>query len=276
MNFINRISNGWKISMNSFTILKKNKQLLIFPILSGISMLLMIGVFLGGILAASGWNIELIKTDNKLTNYAIMFGFYFINYFVVVFFNMALIHCSKLFFDGEEATVSAGIKFSCSRIGVILSWSLFAATVGTILKIIQENTGSIGKIITGLIGIVWTITTFFVVPVIAYENLGAIAAFKRSALLMKEKWGESLGASFSLGLIQFLVILITAIPVILIMIYINPIAGALLGVTAAIIIFAWFSAAKTLFVSSVYHNITGNLNDHFDQQIIDSLFVAKK
>ena len=122
----------------------------------------------------------------------------------------------------------------------------------------------------------WTITTFFVVPVIAYENLGAIAAFKRSASLMKEKWGESLGASFSLGLIQFLVILLTAIPVILIMVYINVIAGALLGATAAIIIFAWFSAAKTLFVSSVYHNITGNLNDHFDQQIIDSLFVAKK
>ena len=276
MNFFDRFSNGWKIAMNSFTILKKNKQLLIFPILSGISMLLMMAVFVAGIFAASGWDAELINTNNKFANVAVTFGFYFINYFVVVFFNMALIHCSKLFFDGEEVTVAAGIKFSWSRIGVILSWSLFAATVGTILKSIQESTGIIGKIITGLIGIVWTVTTFFVVPVIAYENLGPIDAFKRSALLMKEKWGESLGASFSLGLVQFFVLLLAAIPIILISIYIHIIAGIVLGVMSVIIIFAVFSAAQTLFVSSVYHNITGNINEHFDQQIIDNLFVAKK
>ena len=276
MNLFNRLSNGWKISMNSFTILKKNQQLLIFPILSGISMLLMMAVFLAGILAAAGWDVGLINTHNKLINYGLLFCFYFVNYFIVVFFNMALIHCSKLFFDGEEVTVSAGIKFSISRIGIILSWSLFAATVGTILKIIQENTGSIGKIITGLIGIVWSVTTFFVVPVIAYENLGPLAAYKRSALMMKEKWGESLGATFSLGLVQFLAFLIAAIPVLLIAVYISLFAGILLGVLTTILIFAIFSAAQTLFISAVYNNITGNLNEHFDQQIIDGLFIVKK
>jgi nitrate reductase gamma subunit len=275
MNFFDRLGAGWKISMNSFSILKKNKQLIIFPVLSGISLLLMMGLFVVGILAAAGWDVDYINTDNQVMNYAIVFGFYFVNYFIVVFFNMALIHCSKLYFDGEEVTVNAGIKFSMSRIGVIFSWALFAATVGTILKIIQENTGIIGKIITGLLGIVWGVTTFFVVPVIAYENLGPVAAFKRSSQMMKAKWGESLGATFSLGLVQMIVLLLLAVPVVLIAVYVNPILGIGIGIMAGFLVFATFSAAETLFVSSVYHNITGSMEDHFDQQLVDSLFRKK-
>jgi hypothetical protein len=276
MNFFDRLSSGWTISMNSFSILKKNKQLIIFPILSGISLVLTAAVFILGILAVAGWDVEYIKTDNRVMNYALLFGFYFVNYFIVVFFNMALIHCSKLYFEGEEVTVSKGLQFSASRIGVILSWAMFAATVGTILKIIQENTGTIGKIVTGLLGFVWGITTFFVVPVIAYENLGPVDAFKRSAELMKNKWGESLGATFSLGLVQMVVVILAAIPVCLIAGYVNMFAGIFIGIIAGVTIFAVFSAAQTIFISSVYNNVTGNIDEHFNQQIIDSLFTAKK
>jgi hypothetical protein len=276
MNFFDRLSSGWKISMNSFSILKKNKQLIIFPILSGISLVLTAGVFILGVLAVAGWDVDYIKTDNRVLNYALLFGFYFVNYFIVVFFNMALIHCSKLYFDGEEVTVSKGLQFSASRIGVIVSWAMFAATVGTILKVIQENTGTIGKIVTGLLGFVWGITTFFVVPVIAYENLGPVDAFKRSAQLMKNKWGESLGATFSLGLVQMAAVLLAAIPVFLIAAYVNIFAGIFIGIVAGVAIFAVFSAAQTIFISSVYNNVTGNIDEHFNQQIIDSLFTAKK
>lgn len=275
MNFFDRLSTGWRITMNSFAILKKNRQLIIFPILSGISLLLMMGIFILGIFALAGWDVDYINTDNDVVNYAIMFLFYFVNYFVVVFFNMALIHCSKLYFNGEEVSVSIGLKFSASRIGVILSWALFAATVGTILKIIQENSGWLGKIITGLVGIVWGITTFFVVPVIAYENLGPVAAFKRSTQLMKEKWGESLAATFSLGLIQTLVFLLAMVPIFLIASYVNIFIGIALAVVVGFLIFAVFSATQTIFISSVYHNITGKIDDHFDQKLIDSLFVKK-
>lgn len=276
MSFFDRLSNGWTITMNSFSILKKNKQLIIFPILSGISLILLFAIFVVGALAVAGWNVDFINTDDKVTNYLVLFAFYFVNYFVVVFFNMALIHCSRLYFQGEEVTISKGIQFSLSRISVIFSWSLLAATVGTILKAIQENSGSIGKIVTGLIGVVWNIATFFVVPIIAYENVGPIDAVKRSSQLMKEKWGESLASTFSLGLIQMLVIFVVAIPIVLIAMYINPIVGGLLGVLAAFIIFAVFSAAQTLFISSVYSNVTGNIDEHFNQQMIDGLFVHKK
>ncbi|MBS1654274.1 MAG: hypothetical protein JSU05_05460, partial [Bacteroidetes bacterium] len=157
MSFFDRLSNGWKISMNSFKVLKENKQLIIFPVLSGISLVLVMGSFVVAILAAAGWNVDSIDTENtsQVTYYLYLFGFYLVNYFIVVFFNMALIHCTRMYFHGEEVSVKAGIQFSLSRIGVIFSWAVFAATVGTILKAIQENSGTVGKIITGLIGIVW-------------------------------------------------------------------------------------------------------------------------
>ncbi len=90
-----------------------------------------------------------------------MFAYYIVNYFIVVFFNMALIHCTSLYFKGEEPSIRKGIGFSVSRIGVIFSWAVLAGSVGALLKIIQKNVGSRGKIITGLIGVVWSVATFF-------------------------------------------------------------------------------------------------------------------
>lgn len=276
MSFLDRLSNGWKISINSFKILKENQQLIIFPILSSISLLLIIGSFFVAVMGDAGWYIDNIAEPGTATAYLLIFLFYFVNYFIVVFFNMALIHCTRLYFKGEEATVRKGLEFSISRIGTIFSWALFAGTVGTILRIIQEEAGWIGKIVTSVLGIVWSIATFFVVPVIAYEDLGPIAAFKRSSQLMKQKWGESLAGTFSFGLIQFMGILIVAGVLFLVGSLIHPIAGIALAVFGAFMVISIISAAETIFVSAVYHDVTDDPVTHFNKALIDDLFVNKK
>jgi hypothetical protein len=103
MGFFDRLSNGWQISMNSFKVLKENQQLIIFPILSGISLALVIGSFTAGILASAGWDPDNIQGNSSAITYLLLFAFYLVNYFIVVFFNMALIHCTRLYFRGEEA-----------------------------------------------------------------------------------------------------------------------------------------------------------------------------
>jgi hypothetical protein len=234
------------------------------------------GSFVVGILATAGWDPDnIVVEENPVLNYALMFLYYLVNYFIVVFFNMALIHCTKLYFKGEEPTVAKGLQFSMSRIGAIFSWALFAATVGTILRMIQENVGWLGKIITGILGVVWSIATFFVVPVIAYENLGPIGAFKRSTQLMKQKWGESLGATFSFAIIQFLAILVVALPLFLIGSLIHVLFGVVIALLGAFLIMAIMSAAQTIFVSAVYHNINDDPVKHFNQKMVDDLFVSK-
>jgi hypothetical protein len=262
--------------MYSFSVLKENKSLIIFPVLSAISMILIFGSVITGVLASNDWNASNFDVQNKTLGYIFLFLFYLVNYFIVVFFNMALIHCTHLYFKGQKPTVSDGLRFSVSRIGAIFSWSVLAAIVGTVLRIIQENVGSIGKIITGLIGIAWNIAAFFVVPVIAYENLGPVDALKRSAKMMKEKWGESLGATFSFGLIHFLAVLVVGGGLFVMGAFINVILGIVLAVLGILILAAIFSAAQTIFVSAVYHNITGDPVQNFNEAFADNLFVSKK
>jgi len=274
MSFFDRLSNGWRISMNSFKVLKENKQLIIFPILSGLSLIMIIGSFVIITLAGARWDFANVSRPNSIENYAVILVFYIVNYFIVVYFNTALIHCTTLYFRGEEVTVRKGLDFSFSRIGAIFSWALFAGTIGTILKIVQDNLGSIGKIVIGLVGVAWSIATFFVVPVIAYENLGPIGAFKRSLQLMKEKWGESLSAGFSFGLIQFLGIIMIAIFAFLGAL-IHPIVGIVIGVLGISLLFAIISATQSIFISAVYHNINGDPVEHYNQQFIDNLFAKK-
>jgi len=275
MAFSDRISNGWKLAMSSFKILKANQQLIIFPILSSISLVLVIGSFFTFLLADSDWDIDNMGNMSQIGYYASVFLFYVVNYFIVVFFNMALIHCTRLYLNGEEVTIKKGLQFSVSRIGVIFSWAMVAATVGLILKAIQDNASILGKIITGIIGLVWSIATFFVVPIIAYENVGPIDAVKRSSQMMKEKWGESITAGFSFGLIHFIGMLVICVPLFFLGNLFHPVVGIAAAVAAFFVIMAIMDAAKTIFVSAVYHNIKGDVSEHFDQQLIDNLFMQK-
>src|SRR6185369_17256862 len=115
-----------------------------------------------------GWDVDEIKEPGRTTGILYLFFYYLINYFIVVFFNTALTHCTRLYFKGEEVTIEKGIRFSFSRIGAIFLWSMFAATIGTILRLLEENAGWLGKLVISLIGVVWSIATFFVVPILAY------------------------------------------------------------------------------------------------------------
>jgi len=275
MSFGTRFSNGWTIAKNSFKVLKENRQLIVFPILSGISIILIFASFFTVVLGFAGWNVDNMRDLGTVGSYVVLFVFYIINYFVVVFFNMALIHCTSLYFKGEEVTIRKGIDFSMSRINSIFAWAVFAGTIGAVLKIIQENVGSLGKIITGIIGIVWSVATFFVVPVIAYENLGPVGAFKKSANLMKEKWGERIGAGFSFFLIEIVAILAIGV-IAFVLASINIIAGVAIAVIGVLLLLTVISALKTIFISAIYHNIQGDPVELYNQQFIDNLFETKK
>ncbi len=274
MAFFTRFSNGWMVAKTSMKVLNAHKELIVFPVLSGLSMLLIMGSFATALLAGAGWDPDRLQLGNAGV-YLIVFLFYIVNYFVIVFFNMALMHCARLYFEGKEVSVSAGLQFSASRIRAIFSWAVFAATVGAILKIIQDNAGWLGRILAGITGIAWSVSTFFVIPVIAYENMGPADSLKRSAGLMKEKWGEGIGANFSIGLIGLLAFFAIGIVAAAIS-SVNEGLGigfVLLGVTTLLII---GSAIRSILVSAIYNDIQGNINDHFHRQMLDELFVVKE
>src|SRR4051812_47787671 len=99
MNLGSRLSNGWTIALNSFKVLKANRQLIIFPILSGISLILIFGSFFIGFFGIDGLEKENFQRPQSISAYLLILLYYVVNYFVVVFFNMALIHCTKKYFN---------------------------------------------------------------------------------------------------------------------------------------------------------------------------------
>ena len=275
MGFFDRLSNGWKLSMSSFSVIKKNKQLLIFPVLSGAALLVLLGSFIGILYSMNGNNFDRVVDERSTTEYIGLFVFYLINYFIVIFFNMALIHCARIYFEGGKPTITDGLRFSLSRIGDILVWSTVAATVGLLLRMLEENGGKIGKIIASFIGIAWSITTFFVVPVLAYENLKPMQAYRRSVQIMREKWGESLGSGFSFSIIQVLGILIVGVPLFFIGSLISPIMAIVLAAIGVLCVIAVVSAAQTIFISAVYHHIDNKQLEDFNSDTLDSVFYQK-
>ncbi|MBK9457349.1 MAG: hypothetical protein IPO24_18065 [Bacteroidetes bacterium] len=276
MGFLDRLSNGWKLSMSSFAVIKKHKQLLIFPVLSGASLLLLFASYLAILLLPNDGNFSAVIAERDIVTYIGLFVFYLINYFIVVFFNMGLIHCARIYFQGGVPKVSDGINFSLSRVGDSLAWSAMAATVGLIFRLLEENLGKIGQVIAAFACVAWSITTFFVVPVLAYENLTPIAAFKRSAQIMKEKWGESLGSSFSFGIVQILGILLIGLPLFFLGSLIGLIPSIVLAGIGVLFVIAVTSAGQTIFISAVYHRINDNDVQDFDGDLLDSAFIHKE
>jgi hypothetical protein len=93
---------------------------------------------------------------------------------------------------------------------------------------------------------------------------------------MKEKWGESIAAGFSFGLVQIVALIVVGVPLFIIGALVHPVIGIILAALGALIVMAIISAAQTIFISAVYHNVTGDPVKQFNQQMIDSLFEPKK
>src|SRR4030095_1677145 len=136
-----------------------------------------------------------------------VFALYLANYFVIIFFNVALVGVANSRFTRENWTFDRGLQLAWQRKWVILQWAFIAATVGMVVRARSDSAGFLGRIVVGIIGVAWTLACYFVVPVLAFENLSPGAALHRSAELFKETWGEKVAGGFSLGLIFFLMMI---------------------------------------------------------------------
>ncbi|HEX4794836.1 MAG TPA: DUF6159 family protein [Humisphaera sp.] len=199
-----KIGYTWDLMKASWDVLKKDKSLLLFPLLSGISCLIVLASFalpiwFSGAVQASRQNGGALHL--QAIHYIVLFVFYFCNYFVITFFNVAMVACALERMSGGEPTVGFGFGAAASKLPAIAGWSLVSATVGMILRLIEERSNFIGSLVAGLLGSAWTLVSYLAVPVMVAEGLGPIAALKESGRLLKKTWGEQLISSFGFGLI---------------------------------------------------------------------------
>jgi hypothetical protein len=199
-----RIQRGWALTKQSFRVLRDDRSLLLFPIIS-----IPVAVAATGIVMGPG--VALYTADNQEA-VLIAFGIVtlYVLTFVTVFFNVALAAAASTGLSGGDSTVGEGLRAARGRLGVIAAWALVQTVVGVIISAIQSATNEsvVGRILGGLVSFAWSAATFFVVPVIALEGVGPKDAFKRSVSLLRERWGEGVvGAASATGAVFLIALL---------------------------------------------------------------------
>jgi Family of unknown function (DUF6159) len=205
--FMDKMTRTWSLMSESWQMLKRDKKLLLFPLISGICSLLLLASFAYPLYKADALQPpdHNVAIQQQIPYYATLFVFYVCNYFIVVFFNAAIIACAAIHMRGGKPTIADGFRVALSRLPAIAGWALILATVGLVMRIIQGRSGKIGRLIAGFIfGIAWTLVSFLVVPILVMENKNPIAALKESSTLLQKTWGEQVRGNIGFGLIFLL------------------------------------------------------------------------
>ncbi len=194
-----RIKRGWELAKQSWAVLRADRSLALFPVISGIA------IFFAAILIV-GPGVALFATETSKPAGVVLWviGGYVLT-FIGIYCNTALAAAASKALDGHQTTVGEGFAAVRDKRGVIAQWALVQLTVGLLLQLIQGllSESALGRvvatIIASLASAAWAIATFFVLPILALEGVGPKDAIKRSAHIIRERWGEGLVGSGSIG-----------------------------------------------------------------------------
>lgn len=268
-----RISRGFRLIGASWQVLKADRELMVLPVISFIATALVAASFF-----AAAWGVGLPAEGEspQLLHYVLMGLFYFSASFIAIFFNAAVIGCATIRLEGGDPTVSDGLRLAGARVGKIAGWAALTSSIGLVLRALQERAGLLGRIAIAIVGAVWSAITFFVVPVLLYENLGTVESVKRSAQIFKARWGEQFTGNVSIGLAMFVV----SIPLILVVGLLAAVAwplALLVGVAGFGLLGAAGAALSGIFNAALYrYAVTGAAGGAFSEDDLRGAFRPKR
>lgn len=211
-----KVGRGWRLTKVAWTLIRHDRTMLTLALIgiAGSTAFTALIFVLGGYFShphrhGSGGHFGLIALIALYPS--ILVG---------VFFNVALACAASAAFDGERMSAGEAIRMAWGKRWRIAAWSLISAVIGVIVSEIASRLPGGAKLVGWLAGAAWGLATIFVVPILAMEGIGALSAVKRSAGLVKSRWGEGLTGNLAIGAWSVVV----AIP-----------AGLILGIGAALV-----------------------------------------
>jgi Family of unknown function (DUF6159) len=279
-----RISRGWALAGESWEVLKRDKSLVIFPILSTIfAISAAIAIWVPALISQGVFDGQPVDKHDPVFYVACVATAY-VSTFIAIFFNVALAACVVRSMRGEDTKVGEGINAAVQRLGPILGWTLVATTVGLILAAIEARAPQLAaRIAARIAGAAWAIATFFVIPVIALEGGGPLRSLKRSAAAVKARWGEGVTGAATIGVVTFLVSLAIAVVggfgfALLAGAgqHLLAVAFAAIAVIGILVVSLISTALSQIFRVAVYeYAVTGQAPGEFDGQLLQSAFKGK-
>lgn len=324
---MNKIKRSGKLLKASFAVLFREKKLLLFPFIASALVLVVIIFFITpvvfyptghSVFTGEHWHALAQKVEHwcsQTSNHpkqhataadvffpsggqflagdpwtAIGFALlYFISMFLATFSNVAFYHEIMQALNGHAVSIRRGFRFAATRWRSILMWSLFAGLVGYLIQALQERLGFVGRIVTGLIGFVWSTACIFIIPTLVRdtETSSPIKMLRNSVGTLRKTWGELVigfvGMELVFGLI-FGVLLVAAIIA-------TCVGGACFGGLFALwtglasfvgmlliaLLLSWISGVvNPVFRCALFVYATeGVVPESFDKELLDSAWKVK-
>jgi Family of unknown function (DUF6159) len=276
-----KITRTWSLMKMSWRILMEDKKILIFPLLSGLSCLATFAAFIIPLVMTHKWKppVAHAPPQELIAYYGFWFLFYYCNYFLIVFFNAALVSHVVMRMNGDSPTIGDGFNAAVRRLPLIVGWALIAATVGFALKIIEDRSDKIGSFVAAILGGAWGMVTFLVIPVLVVEQRNPFSALKESTVLLKKTWGERIMMNFSFSTISFLLSLPVIGIVVMGILSHNTIIMAVC-IASAVLFFILLalvqSALEAIFQTAIYFYARNNqVPNGFDESVLQDAMAPR-
>lgn len=265
----------WQLYKQSFAVLSADVEILLFPVMSAAA----------AILVAAGFFIPLYQIGSlaaihnrtaRWDDWACLFAWYCANFFVIFFFNSALVACANIRLSGGDPTVRDGFRIAFLRIHRIAAWALVAATVGVVLQSFRSRRNILGGLLGSALGLGWTLITYLIVPVLIFEDRGILDSIYYSADLFRKHWGEQVAGSFGFGLLNLVLFIPGLLMGALVWTY-DPIAGLIVGFVYLLILATVSSAVKGVFTVALYrYAAAGEVPPGFSASLIDGALGGRR
>lgn len=277
------LGRSWNLTKESYSVLVKDKELMLFPVISSILTIVVIASFIIPVALLYEVIENALGGAVGLVSLIGLFVFYFISYFIIIFFNVAILHCANIRFSGGAPKFKDGIQAGMDNIMHIAQWAALSGTIGVILAQIEDKLGAlVGGLIRKIVGGAWTIITYFAVPVMIFEKINPWESIKRSKDIIFKTWGEGLAAYIGFGWAGSLLALIGMLPLFagIFCFTISPILG---GIGVAVAVLYWialsvvFAAMKQIFRAALYiYATTGEVPSVFTESNVTDAFRRKE
>ncbi len=196
-------SDSWKLTKTAFRLIAEDRALLVFPLVGGLSILAVLALFVLGTFFLFP---QVVSGGATTSEDAAVVGLFVVTYFVCSFVSVyataGLIGAATQKLEGRQPTAADGWRVARSRLGRLVAWSVLTATVGLAIQLIASRVQGIGGALIGLAGgAAWSVVTYFMVPVVLYENATTWASLKRSGHLFVSTFGRTLVSNVVVGLL---------------------------------------------------------------------------
>ena len=290
-----RIKVGWLLFKQSIKVLKTNKNLIRYILMSMLFSFILLIVF--AVVFILGRNSLLVKTtaytatgyttkyNLSALGYIPAFIYYVLAFFIVNIYTAGLAANVLDLFQGNKKTYKDYMKKAWSKASTIFVFSLIEATIGLILRIIAERSALLGRIVAWILGALWSLARLFVIPIIVTSDENAFQAIKDSTKLLVSTWGENIVGRVSMGGVLFLFYLLIMIPAIFIIIFLSVALGGLIGFLVAIFLvvisvliysIVSYTATNVLNTALFYYAQYKQIPAAFDADLLNSVFILKK